>query len=125
MTLSKVVGDLQLGDEKGHFESPEGVLICSDFFSKTLLLEELFMTRLWTPKVWHPRFLFFSKVMQLSLKITAKMAPENRPKNCPKRKQSYSVFQPSIFRCKLFVSGRVTFLLVGGFNTSQVKCVTC
>ena len=66
----------------------KGVLICSDFFSKTLLLEELFMTRLWTPKVWHPRFLFFfqslqvgfPKVMQLSLKRTAKMAPENRPK---------------------------------------------
>ena len=53
------------------------------------------------------------------LKLTANAAPENRPFNAPKGNEK--VFQLSIFRCELLVSGRVNMILYELHRKSKLQ----
>ena len=66
-----------------------------------------------------PNFNDFGFKMLHSLKLTASFFPENRLLD-PKKKQS--VFQPSIFRCELLVSGSVPFFWEGGDQRMDMCC---
>ena len=51
---------------------------------------------------------FYRNYSVYSLKTNRQFAPENRPFNAPNG--SRIVFQPSVFRCEVLVSGRVSFI---------------